>query len=180
MKEKKASHFELTCARVSSTMATRQGYAMMTFTIVTVLFLPLSFFTSLFGMNVRDWTGDPANSTLQRVMILMGSASAAIIVIALLAAFFPLWFGGASKGAKMVKKLHGKVSKVSPRITRWQHAEVREETEEEQSVESEYEKEEKIVVKEEVTSRSHDWLSHGWSWAVWWPGKKEKDDVKLS
>lgn len=94
-------------------MATRQGYAMMTFTIVTVFFLPLSFFTSLFGMNVRDWTGDPGDSTLRRVMILMSSASAAIIVVALAAAFFPLWSGGASERAKKLSGTVGQVGKVS-------------------------------------------------------------------
>jgi hypothetical protein len=77
MKQKEASVVEAAYARVSSDMATRQNYAMMTFTVVTVLLyvsrpkdffrglmwcrltvkqLPLSFFTSLFGMNVREWS----------------------------------------------------------------------------------------------------------------------------
>lgn len=131
--------------------------------------LPLSFFTSLFGMNVRDWTGDERNSTLHRVMILMGSASAAIIVIALLAAFFPLWFGGATKGAEKMKKLRKKVADASPgltRITRWQRPEVHEEMEEELSVESEDEKDEKSVVKEAEAERTSKWFWPGWSWGM--------------
>jgi Mg2+ and Co2+ transporter CorA len=54
MIEKKATIVEASFARVWSQMAIRQNYTMMTFKIITVLFLPLSFFTSLFGINVRD------------------------------------------------------------------------------------------------------------------------------
>jgi hypothetical protein len=55
-------------------------------------------------MNVRDWTGDSTNNTLHSVMILMGSASAAIIVVALAAAFFPLWIGGAGERARKLQE----------------------------------------------------------------------------
>jgi len=114
MKQKEASVVEASCARVSSHMATKQGYAMMTFTVVTVLFLPLSFFTSLFGMNVRDWSGQASNEGLRKVLILMGSVSAAVIVLALLAAFFPLWISakihalrkklGSSKTTRLLRR----------------------------------------------------------------------------
>jgi hypothetical protein len=39
MKDKKANVVEAICVRISSTMATRQSFALMTFTIVTVLFV---------------------------------------------------------------------------------------------------------------------------------------------
>ncbi|KAF2787238.1 hypothetical protein K505DRAFT_130542 [Melanomma pulvis-pyrius CBS 109.77] len=39
----------------------QQGRAVMLFTIVTVIFLPLSFFTSYFGQNVSEITGDDKN-----------------------------------------------------------------------------------------------------------------------
>ena len=55
-------------------------------------------------MNVRDWTGDSTNNTLHSVLILMGSASAAIIVVALAAAFFPLWIGGAGERARKLQE----------------------------------------------------------------------------
>ena len=42
MKQKEASVVEAACARVSGDMATRQNYAMMTFTVVTVLFVRVS------------------------------------------------------------------------------------------------------------------------------------------
>jgi Mg2+ and Co2+ transporter CorA len=90
MKQKEAGIVEATCARISGDNTTRQQYAMMTFTVVTVLFLPLSFFTSLFGMNVKEWTGDRQKS-LGAVMILSGAISAGIIVIALAAAFWTFY-----------------------------------------------------------------------------------------
>jgi hypothetical protein len=39
MKQKEANLVEAACARVSGQMATRMNYAMMTFTVVTVLFV---------------------------------------------------------------------------------------------------------------------------------------------
>ena len=42
MKQKEAGVVEAACARVSGEMATRQSYAMMTFTVITVLFVCLS------------------------------------------------------------------------------------------------------------------------------------------
>jgi hypothetical protein len=39
MKQKETNVVEAACARVSGEMATRQNYAMMTFTVVTVLFV---------------------------------------------------------------------------------------------------------------------------------------------
>jgi Mg2+ and Co2+ transporter CorA len=35
----------------------RQGRSIMLFTIVTIIFLPLSFFTGVFGMNATNLTG---------------------------------------------------------------------------------------------------------------------------
>ncbi|KAL6412243.1 hypothetical protein AUP68_04626 [Ilyonectria robusta] len=41
--------------------STKQGRAVMLFTIFTIIFLPLSFFTSYFGQNVSEITGDDQN-----------------------------------------------------------------------------------------------------------------------
>ncbi|KAI1868830.1 hypothetical protein JX265_006809 [Neoarthrinium moseri] len=41
----------------------QQGRVILLFTIVTIVFLPLSFFTSYFGQNVSDITGDENNPT---------------------------------------------------------------------------------------------------------------------
>jgi hypothetical protein len=40
-------------------------------------------------MNVRDWSGDATNKPLRSVIILMGSISAVITVVAVLFAFSP-------------------------------------------------------------------------------------------
>lgn len=44
----------------------RQGKAIMVFTVMTIVFLPLSFMSSLFGMNAVELTGSdpsPSNSS---------------------------------------------------------------------------------------------------------------------
>lgn len=35
-------------------------------------FLPLSFFTSLFGINAREWSGEPTNLTLATMLEIAG------------------------------------------------------------------------------------------------------------
>ncbi|KAI9713536.1 MAG: hypothetical protein M1820_000918 [Bogoriella megaspora] len=109
MRQKQASVDEAALARKSADVAADQNRAIVVFTIFTVLFvrckyhphyifktnldkLPLSFFTSLFGMNVREWSGTPTNLPIDTIWVLMGSISAVAIVIALILAFFkPVW-----------------------------------------------------------------------------------------
>ena len=67
--------------------STDQGRTMMVFTVFTVVFLPLSFFTSLYGMNIKEWSGDSSNVTGRQVAIYMGSISVGIILIAVFVAF---------------------------------------------------------------------------------------------
>lgn len=40
-------------------LSIQQGRSIMLFTIVTIFFLPLSFFTGIFGMNNVEWESDP-------------------------------------------------------------------------------------------------------------------------
>ncbi|KAI9679132.1 MAG: hypothetical protein M1822_007342 [Bathelium mastoideum] len=87
MKQKQANVDEMWLARQSTMVAADQGRAIMFFTIFTIVFLPLSFFTSFFGMNVREWSGQPTNLPIHTVGVLMGSISAALILIALVLAF---------------------------------------------------------------------------------------------
>ncbi|KLU82794.1 hypothetical protein MAPG_01862 [Magnaporthiopsis poae ATCC 64411] len=63
--------------------AAKQGLAIMMFTIITIVFLPLSFFTSFFGQNVSDITGDPRNPSTADLWKIGGPISAAVIVFAL-------------------------------------------------------------------------------------------------
>ncbi|EEU37071.1 uncharacterized protein NECHADRAFT_86622 [Fusarium vanettenii 77-13-4] len=67
---------------------TKQGKAVMLFTIVTIIFLPLSFFTSYFGQNVSEITGDANNPTSGELWKIAGPISVVVIIFALLVAFF--------------------------------------------------------------------------------------------
>ncbi|KAF2086603.1 hypothetical protein K490DRAFT_66386 [Saccharata proteae CBS 121410] len=87
MKQKQANVDEAWLARRANKVAATQGRAVMIFTIFTIIFLPLSFFTSLFGMNAREWSGTPKNLSLSTIFILMASISVVVIVVALLIAF---------------------------------------------------------------------------------------------
>lgn len=58
----------------------------MIFTIFTVIFLPLSFFTSLFGMNTLEW-GGPGYPTLAFIGEISLPVSAFMILATLIAAF---------------------------------------------------------------------------------------------
>ncbi|KAL4924484.1 uncharacterized protein BDV17DRAFT_300974 [Aspergillus undulatus] len=87
LKQKQANVDESRLARWEAEVTQSQSRAVMVFTIFTVIFLPLSFFTSLFGINAREWSGEPTNLTLRTMLTISGPTSAAVIVSALLIAF---------------------------------------------------------------------------------------------
>ena len=74
-------------AREQAEVAAEQSRAVMVFTIFTIVFLPLSFFSSIFGMNVREWSGTDTNLGLNYIIKVMGSISVGVIFIPLLVAF---------------------------------------------------------------------------------------------
>lgn len=55
LKQKNANPFEARLARDQAAGAIRQGKAVMMFTIVTIVFLPMSFITSFFALNVVEF-----------------------------------------------------------------------------------------------------------------------------
>ncbi len=61
--------------------------SIMVFTVFTIIFSPLSFFASVFGINAREWSGVETNPSLRSVFAYMVSISFALIVLALLFAF---------------------------------------------------------------------------------------------
>ncbi|KAL8389460.1 hypothetical protein RB595_008863 [Gaeumannomyces hyphopodioides] len=63
--------------------AAKQGLAIMVFTIITIIFLPLSFFTSFFGQNVSEITGVSSNPSTADLWKYGGPISAGLIVFAL-------------------------------------------------------------------------------------------------
>ncbi|PYH96071.1 hypothetical protein BO71DRAFT_472742 [Aspergillus ellipticus CBS 707.79] len=87
LKQKQASVDESRLARWEAEVTQDQSRSVMVFTIFTIIFLPLSFFTSLFGINAREWSGESANLTLGEMLYISGPASFAIITLALLIAF---------------------------------------------------------------------------------------------
>ncbi|CAM1504717.1 Fc.00g023080.m01.CDS01 [Cosmosporella sp. VM-42] len=68
--------------------STKQGRAVMLFTIFTVIFLPLSFFSSYFGQNVSEISGDDKNPTSGDLWKIGGPISVAVILCALLVAYY--------------------------------------------------------------------------------------------
>jgi hypothetical protein len=64
-----------------------QSRSVLIFTIVTIVFLPLSYFSSLFGMNVREWSGTETNATAHTVVLYSATISMGIILTALFLAF---------------------------------------------------------------------------------------------
>ncbi|KAI0017162.1 hypothetical protein F4780DRAFT_796768 [Xylariomycetidae sp. FL0641] len=80
---------EVRWSRLQTELASSQNLSVMIFTIFTVLFLPLSFFTSVFGMNTKEWGGPDANTfpTLGEIGAIALPISTVIIIVTLLAAF---------------------------------------------------------------------------------------------
>ncbi|KAE8151169.1 hypothetical protein BDV25DRAFT_139154 [Aspergillus avenaceus] len=87
LKQKQANVDESRITRWQAEVAQNQSQSIMVFTIFTVIFLPLSFFTSLFGVNVREWSGEETNPDWAYMLAVAGPTSVAIIVIALSMAF---------------------------------------------------------------------------------------------
>lgn len=87
MKQKQANIVEAHLAREQTEVAADQSRSIMIFTIFTIIFLPLSFFASVFGINAREWSGVSQNLRLHTIFTYMGSISIAVIVVALLVAF---------------------------------------------------------------------------------------------
>ncbi|KAB2109097.1 hypothetical protein AG0111_0g2554 [Alternaria gaisen] len=97
LKSKAASLTEARASASEAKAATAQGRAVMLFTIITVIFLPLSFFTSYFGQNVKELTGDENNPSSWHLWRVATPITVVIIVVALLIAYYitrpssPLW-----------------------------------------------------------------------------------------
>ncbi|KAJ5103186.1 hypothetical protein N7532_003715 [Penicillium argentinense] len=87
LKQKQANVDEAKMARWQAEVTQNQSRSVMVFTIFTVIFLPLSFFTSLFGINAREWSGQNENLSLATMLEIAAPASFAIIGLSLLMAF---------------------------------------------------------------------------------------------
>ncbi|KAH8802516.1 hypothetical protein F5884DRAFT_473742 [Xylogone sp. PMI_703] len=76
-----------TASLAEARSTTQQGRAIMLFTIITIIFLPLSFFTSYFGQNVSEITGSNQNPTTWDLWRIGTPITVVIIVSALFIAF---------------------------------------------------------------------------------------------
>lgn len=86
MVQRQAQVDEVRWSRLQAELASTQNTSVMIFTTFTVIFLPLSFFTSVFGMNTREWGGD-TNVPLGTIGAISLPASAFLIAASLVAAF---------------------------------------------------------------------------------------------
>lgn len=77
---------EVRLSRLHADLASAQSRSVMIFTVFTVIFLPLTFFTGLFGMNAKEWE-DEGLPTLGFIGAVSLPASVGLIVISLVTAF---------------------------------------------------------------------------------------------
>ncbi|KAH7399882.1 hypothetical protein BKA64DRAFT_467978 [Cadophora sp. MPI-SDFR-AT-0126] len=89
LKQQQASIIEAKYALKRADESVSQGRSIMLFTIVTIVFLPLSFMSSVFGMNTKDFAdakGGP-NMSLKHIFKLLFPISVGVIIISLALAF---------------------------------------------------------------------------------------------
>lgn len=91
---------EVRLARQQADLASAQNRSVMIFTVFTVIFLPLSFFTSLFGMNTQEWGG--GNNISLRTIGLIGVPASFILVTS---ALFVAWSTSARKVFRSLSKM---------------------------------------------------------------------------
>lgn len=85
MAQRQAQVDDVRWSRLQTELASSQNLSVMIFTIFTVIFLPLSFFTSLFGMNTLEWDGNfPSLGYIGEISLPL---SAFMILATLIAAF---------------------------------------------------------------------------------------------
>lgn len=109
--QRQAQIDEVRLSRQQADLATAQNRSVMIFTTFTVIFLPLTFFTGLFGMNTQEWGGGDFLH-LQTIGAITLPASAVLVLAALIVA----WSASVRKLFKYVRK---KVQKTKIKAKRW-------------------------------------------------------------
>ena len=88
IKQKQANIVEAHLAREQNEVAADQSRSVMIFTVFTIIFLPLSFFASVFGINAKEWNSQPNSyPSVRNIFTIMVVISLAVIIFALLVAF---------------------------------------------------------------------------------------------
>ncbi|KAK6833421.1 hypothetical protein PG987_008115 [Apiospora arundinis] len=117
MVQRQAQVDEVRWSRLQTELTSTQNLSVMIFTTFTVIFLPLSFFTSLFGMNTQEWGGADDNFvSLRTIGAISLPASAFLVALSLVAAFssrvqsaFKYLFRHARTGVEGVKHQLGRM-----------------------------------------------------------------------
>ncbi|KAJ3483082.1 hypothetical protein NLG97_g7391 [Lecanicillium saksenae] len=86
MVQRQAQVDEVRLSRLHADVAGAQNRSVMIFTVFTVIFLPLTFFTGLFGMNTQEWGGDN-NLPLKTIGMISLPSSVFLIVFSLIVAW---------------------------------------------------------------------------------------------
>ncbi|KAK3316339.1 hypothetical protein B0H66DRAFT_604635 [Apodospora peruviana] len=114
MAQRQAQVDEVRWSRLQTELASSQNLSVMIFTTFTVIFLPASFFTSLFGMNTVEWQAD--TPSLHDIGSIALPTSIALIIISLLAAFSSrvqrackLVYKNTKEGLRMGKRYAGRL-----------------------------------------------------------------------
>jgi hypothetical protein len=109
--QRQAQVDEVRWSRLQAELASSQNLSVMIFTTFTVIFLPLTFFTGLFGMNTIEWQENVPS--LKEIGAISLPASVLLIVVSLVAAFswrvqsaFKATYRGIRMSWKMVKGLY--------------------------------------------------------------------------
>ncbi len=85
MVQRQAQIDEVRLSRLQADLASAQSRSVLIFTVFTVIFLPLTFFTGLFGMNTKEWGGSDFMD-IKKIGYITIPASFCIITIALILA----------------------------------------------------------------------------------------------
>ena len=83
------THDQTEAALKQSSIVTEQSRVILIFTVITIIFLPLSFFASVFGINANEWQDKPNSfPSIHQIFTYMSTISVAVIAVALTTAFY--------------------------------------------------------------------------------------------
>lgn len=109
--QRQAQIDEVRLSRQQADLASAQNRSVMIFTTFTVIFLPLTFFTGLFGMNTNEWGGGDFLH-LKTIGAITIPASAVLILGALIVA----WSTSVRKSFKYLRR---KIQRSKAKARRW-------------------------------------------------------------
>jgi hypothetical protein len=105
MAQRQAQVDDVRWSRLQTELASSQNLSVMIFTTFTVIFLPLTFFTGLFGMNTSDWEQPGGVPSLSFIGSISLPASFFLVAVSLVAAFSSRAQLGARAIARYVARL---------------------------------------------------------------------------